>query len=249
LQWQELAADGLIDCVPLNFETVWNHMQVVIVGSGKLAEELLSSLKVAPPLQVKNWSRRSALDGKAIVVHAGSGRELGDVVSWCRDSGSVLVELATGSILENQSQDIPVVMCPNANILMLKFMHMIERSGHLFQRHHAVLTESHQSTKTSAPGTAIALARSLALLPSQIISVRDEEQQATQFGIPAENLARHAFHRIDVQDGSCSIRLEAKVVGASPYASGVAQVVKAISQRPLDSRLYGLDEFLDKGWL
>ncbi|MBL0726594.1 dihydrodipicolinate reductase [Piscinibacter sp. HJYY11] len=224
-------------------------MQVFIVGSGKLAEELLSSLKVAPPLQVQQWRSRSALDSQAIVVHAGSGRELSEVVSWCRDSGSVLVELATGSMLENQAPGIPVVLCPNANILMLKFMHMVERSGHLFQRHQIALTESHQSTKTSAPGTAIALARSLGLLPSQITSVRDAEQQATRLGIPAENLARHAFHRIDVQEGSCTIRLEATVLGASPYASGVAQVIRAISQQPLEQRLYYLEEFLVNGWI
>ena len=50
-------------------------MQVVIVGTGKLARELLASHQLGHPFQVVPWGRQ-AEDEPAIVVHAGSGREL-----------------------------------------------------------------------------------------------------------------------------------------------------------------------------
>ncbi|MDI9690464.1 hypothetical protein QM326_38275, partial [Burkholderia cenocepacia] len=67
---------------------------------------------------------------------------------------SPLVELSTGSDLETGTYGFPVVLCPNTNILMLKFMSMLETSGHLFRDCDISVTESHQAGKTSVPGTA-----------------------------------------------------------------------------------------------
>jgi dihydrodipicolinate reductase len=224
-------------------------MQVLIVGSGKLATELLDELSVEAPLTVCRWSGAPSLPGRSVVVHAGSGRELNDVIAYCRATHSVLIELATGSQLESASPAFPVVLCPNVNILMLKFMNMLARSGRLFKGYRMELTESHQAEKRSAPGTAIAMAQSLGLSAEDVVSVRDREEQSTVLRIPKEHLGRHAVHAILIEDGGCRISLETRVYGASPYAKGVAKIVSAVAARPLENRVYAIDEFVEQGWL
>lgn len=224
-------------------------MQVHIVGSGKLATELLSELSLDAALTVRPWSAASAQPERSIVVHAGSGRELADVCAYCRDSGSVLIELATGSRLQAAAAGFPVVLCPNTNILMLKFMNMLANSGRLFQGYHIELTESHQAEKQSAPGTAIAIANSLGLSAEDVVSIRDREVQSTLLRIPAQHLERHAVHTILIEDTSCRITLETRVYGASPYADGVARIIAAVVSRQLDNRAYAIDEFVERGWV
>ncbi len=224
-------------------------MQVLIVGSGKLATELLNALTPDSPHSFRRWSRDSKADDSTVVVHAGSGRELDDVIAYCRKAGASLIELATGSKLENMSTTFPVVLCPNTNILMLKFMNMLAKSGKLFAGHHIEITESHQAEKRSAPGTAIAIAQTLGLPANQVVSVRDPEVQQTALGIPAEHLSRHAVHLIAIEDSACRISLETRVYGASPYADGVAKIVSAIDSRHLENRLYAIGEFIERGWV
>lgn len=224
-------------------------MHVLIAGSGKLATELLEELSVGPSFTLRRWSDAPAVHGRSIVVHAGSGRELDDIVAYCRETGSVLIELATGSDLEATSPTFPVVLCPNTNILMLKFMNMLARSGALFAGYRIELTESHQARKRSAPGTAISMAQSLGLSAKDVVSVRDRDEQATALDIPAEHLGRHALHKIVIEDGGCRISLETRVYGASPYAEGVARIVSAAASRELESRVYAIDEFIERGWV
>src|SRR3989344_5256558 len=92
-------------------------MQVIVVGAG----------------QVVPWAAEGLPAEKSVVVHAGSGRELQAVSAFCESTCSALVELSTGSALEHVAADFPVVLCPNTNLLMLKFIAMLERSGHLFR--------------------------------------------------------------------------------------------------------------------
>ncbi|WP_396332385.1 dihydrodipicolinate reductase [Burkholderia anthina] len=235
-------------------------MQVLVVGTGKLATELLRSHQLDPAIcHVMPWSdgarddagrsdaRRS--DARSIVVHAGSGRELPDAIAFCRATGSTLIELSTGSDLETGSHDFPVVLCPNTNILMLKFMSMLETSGHLFRDCNISVTESHQAGKTSVPGTAVDIGQSLGVPAQAIRSVRDPAEQRDALQIPDDQLGRHAFHRIRIEDGACSLQFESRVYGASPYADGVSRIVDAVRQRDLERRRYSIVEFIRNGWL
>jgi len=224
-------------------------MQVFIVGTGKLATELLESLGQDPASQIFPWAKRSESQRPAIVVHAGSGRELHAVVDYCQASHSTLVELATGSDAQTAAQGFPVVLCPNTNILMLKFMHMLEKSGHLFAGYAIQLTESHQQPKTSVPGTAVSMAQALGLGSDAVRSVRDPQQQADRLQIPAEHLARHAYHQIVVKDPVCSVTLETRVYGAAPYADGVSRILAAVRTHPLEDRVYPIGEFVERGWV
>ncbi|QVN21240.1 dihydrodipicolinate reductase [Burkholderia pyrrocinia] len=235
-------------------------MQVLVVGTGKLANELLGAHKLDPATcRVMSWSdsartdaRRSDArrsDARSIVVHAGSGRELPAVVAFCEATASPLVELSTGSDLETGSHDFPVVLCPNTNILMLKFMSMLETSGYLFRDCEISLTESHQAGKTSVPGTAVGIGQSLGLRPEEIRSVRDPDLQRSEFAIPDDQLGRHAVHRIRIDDGACSLQFESRVYGATPYADGVSRIVEAVRQHDLEHRRYSIVEFIRNGWL
>lgn len=224
-------------------------MQVLIVGSGKLAVELLNTLSLGPSHTVHRWSTASAVQSHSIVVHAGSGRELDDVSTCCRETGSVLIELATGSKLKLAASGFPVILCPNTNILMLKFMNMLAKSGRLFKDYHIELTESHQAEKRSAPGTAITIAKSLGLPAKEVVSIRNREEQLTALRIPPEHLGRHAMHTIIIEDAACRISLETRVYGASPYADGVAKIIAAVVSRQLENRMYAVDEFIEHGWV
>jgi hypothetical protein len=223
--------------------------QVIVVGAGKLATELLSSLKVDGEFRVISWENRPAAAHKSIIVHAGSGRELKAVAAYCKATQSTLIELATGSEIASATHAFPIVLCPNTNILMLKFMSMLERSGHLFRGHRITLAESHQAQKTSVPGTAVSMAHALGLKESDVLSIRNVSTQRADLEIPEVHLARHAYHRILIEDGECSLKLETRVYGESPYADGVARIVAAVKDKDLENRRYSIMEFVNNGWI
>lgn len=240
-------------------------MRVYIAGAGKLASELRDGLPPQAGREVLPWpgdpagaltdalphalAKTPADNAPTVVVHAGSGRELPAITAFCARTGAVLVELSTGSALEHTEAGFPIVLCPNTNILMLKFMAMLARSGSLFQGCAVQLTESHQAGKTSVPGTAVAMAEALGLPAAHIVSVRAPAEQMGRLGIPEAQLARHAFHRIQIEDGACALTLETRVQGDAPYAAGVGQILDAIAQHPLAARTYAINEFIELGWL
>lgn len=222
---------------------------VIVVGTGKLARELLSVLPSTSPCEVIAWADAAQSEGKSVVVHAGSGRELEDVITFCQKTGSTLVELATGSEIESREVGFPVVVCPNTNILMLKFMGMLAASGHHFKNYKVSVIESHQAEKSSVPGTAVALAQSLGLPSEKILSIRDPQAQREDLQIPPEYLSRHAYHRIEIEDHVGRIVLETKVFGPAPYAEGLAQILSAVRSNKLEGRRYNVMEFIENGWV
>ncbi|PUE60714.1 dihydrodipicolinate reductase [Limnohabitans curvus] len=224
-------------------------MQVIIVGSGKLGRELFTSFKERAAFPVIAWTGDAAYSFPSVVVHTGSGRELDDVVSYCERTRSILLELSTGSTLLKREVACPVVICPNTNILMLKFMVLLAQGGHHFKNYKIQITESHQADKSSVPGTAVNLAESLGVSPEKIKSLRDVSVQRDVLGIPEEYLSRHAYHRLVIEDGLSSVALETKVFGSTPYADGVGQIIQAVSKNDLEPRRYNVLELIDMGWL
>ncbi len=225
-------------------------MVIIIVGAGKLAQELLGYFAQQGTHQVVPWaSLNGARHVGAVVVHAGSGRELDEAVAYCLQTQSTLVELATGTDIEQRVLGCPVVLCPNTNILMLKVMAMLADHGRRFAGYTRQLTESHQAGKTSTPGTAVELAEAVGLQRGDIVSVRDAAEQQARWLIPAEHLARHALHRLVIEDGLSSVTLETRVFGPTPYAEGLARIVAAIATHRLENRLYKVTEFIANDWV
>lgn len=223
--------------------------QVFIVGRGKLAQELLQELDPGESFEVLPWPEPAAAPSQAIVIHAGSGKALPQLFAYCAATGSTLIELATGTDLGTPDERFPLLLCPNTNILMLKFMHMLAQCGASFHGYTHQLIESHQANKSSTPGTAVSMAHALGIPENAIQSVRDPRVQQHELGIPEEHLARHAFHRIVIADEICSLKLESQVYGAAPYAAGVAKIVAGVHAHPLESRRYEVQELVAQGWI
>jgi len=210
---------------------------ILIVGHGKLATELVNGLGSATISAVATWNERDALgDERCMVVHAGSGRELDDVIAFCSATGSILLDLSTGGSQLSQlpaTPTFPIVICPNVNMQMLSFMAMVKQAAGYFEGQHIHITESHQASKSTKPGTAIHLAQSLGVSETEIRSERDPKVQNEVLGIPPEFLDRHAYHEIVISAPEVEIRLETRVLGKSAYASGLAKVIDMISETKL----------------
>lgn len=224
-------------------------MQVYIVGRGRLAHELIHGLAGDSRFDLSPWPGAEQATSPTVVVHAGSGRELPAVAAWCERNATVLVELATGSVLQGQAPPFPVVLCPNTNLLMLQVMRWLALGGPMLRGRRIRMLESHQASKTTVPGTAVALAASLGLAPADIASVRDPVVQRTALDIPDQHLGRHALHRIVIEDGNCSVHLETRVLGSAPYVEGVRRILAGLQGRVLEPRVHAIDELLDAGWL
>ncbi len=218
---------------------------VLVVGRGKLAAELLNGLKSSSISSVRPWSERDGLGrGTSMVVHAGSGRELEDVVGFCAATGSILLELSTGGSRLPHAPSFPIILCPNVNMQMLSFMAMIKQAAGYFRDQDIEITESHQAAKSTEPGTAIYLARSLGIPKTRIRSIRDPKTQSENLHIPAEFLDRHAFHEVLIRNAEVEIRLETRVLGKSAYASGLGRIIEVASRCTLQPGVHDVVDLI-----
>ncbi len=175
------------------------RFEVLIVGRGKLANELIDGLNGDAISHTIRWDDRStSISDSMIVVHAGSGRELPEVIDYCANTNTLLFELSTADSTIPDNVDFPVIICPNVNLQMLRFMAMVRQASRYFKGQTIEITESHQATKQTKPGTAIYLANQLGVSESEIQSERNPERQQKIFSIPDEYLARHAYHKIAI---------------------------------------------------
>ena len=205
---------------------------ILVIGRGKLAAELLDGLQSPAVSRVIPWDERDTLrNDRSIVVHAGSGRELDDGVAFCSKTDSMLFDLSTGGSRLPAAPDFPVIMCPNVNMLMLCFMAMVKQASGYFRGRDIRITESHQASKSTKPGTAIHLAQSLGVPEGEIRSERNPKAQNQALGIPPAYLDRHAYHEIVISDAEVEIRLQTRVLGKSAYASGLARLIELVSKR------------------
>ena len=220
-------------------------MNISVVGSGKLASEILANLNGEHIEKVYRWQGTASIrPDDTFVVHAGSGRELEAVFDYCAKNKTPLVELATGTNPAPSGPAFPVVVCPNANMLMLRFMAMVRHAGEGFKMYEREILESHQAVKKTEAGTARVLAKSLGIDVAAIDSIRDPEIQERSLGIPPDQLQRHALHRIQIWDGPVSITLESKVLGRAPYASGLAEILRILGAAKLEPGVYDILDFL-----
>jgi len=209
-----------------------NKRLVLIVGNGKLAAELLGNLGGAAMADVTRWEDRpQSPDTGTIVVHAGSGRQWEQVLAYCAATGSTLLELSTSGSPIPVNPSFPLIVCPNVNLLVLDFLAMLKASGSRFGDCAIAITESHQASKKTAPGTARYIANVLGVAPSRIISVRDPCVQQQHLGIAPEFLDRHALHRIVISNQDAQLVLESRVLGKVAYAAGLGRILDALAEQ------------------
>ncbi|MBY0424369.1 MAG: hypothetical protein K2Q22_01930 [Cytophagales bacterium] len=222
-------------------------MKIYIVGSGKLANAILSSSISIHSSQVMKWeSHVPTNDEQSIIVHAGSGRQLSECLEFCSRTKSVCIELSTGLETEKINPDFPLIICPNTSILLLKTLSMLKKFGTNFQEYEISITESHQSTKSTEPGTAYTFADSLKVQHDKIVSIRDPHMQEKTIGIPQEFLGRHAYHKIVIKDHTDEVTIETKVLGHDSYVNGVRKIIEACINHPLENKRYTVLDLIDQ---
>ena len=166
-----------------------------------------------------------------------------------RRTKTVFIELSTGLETETLRPDFPLIICPNTSILVLKTLNMIKATGRYFENYEISITESHQSTKKTEPGTAYAFANSLKLPPDEIVSIRDRDIQQNTIGIPKEYIDKHAYHKIVIKDGSDEVTIETKVLGHDSYANGVRMIIEAVLKNRLENKRYTILDLIDNNML
>jgi 4-hydroxy-tetrahydrodipicolinate reductase len=224
------------------------NMKIFIVGSGKLANAILDADLSFQSCEVVKWnSNYKTLNEKAIVVHAGSGRQLEECLAFCSSTKSVFIELSTGSATEKTAHDFPFIICPNTSILVLKTLHIIKANSRFFENYEISISESHQSAKETEPGTAFLFANSLKFPIEQIESIRDPQIQLNQIRIPEKYLNKHAYHKICIKDGEDELTIETKVLGHKSYVNGVKKILETVLNYKLENRNYTVLELIDKG--
>jgi hypothetical protein len=225
-------------------------MKIFIIGSGKLANAILGADLAFASCEVIKWeSRYQTLNEKAILVHAGSGRELKEGLAFSARTKSVFIELSTGLETEKMIPEFPLIICPNTSILILKTLRMVNLFGGNFEDYEISITESHQSTKNTEPGTAYSLANSLKVPHSSVVSIRDPKVQQDEIGIPLAFLNGHAYHKIIIRNGNDEVTIETRVLGHSSYANGVNAIIKACLNHALGNRRYTVLDLIDRKML
>ena len=226
------------------------RMRIFVVGSGKLANAILTSDLLVQSYEIVKWeSQYQALNEKAIIVHAGSGRQLKECFEFCDRTKTVFIELSTGLETETMKSDFPLIISPNTSILVLKTLNMIKVNGRYFENYEISITESHQSTKKTEPGTAYSFANSLKFPLDKIISIRDLGIQQNTIGIPKEYIDKHAYHKIVIKDGSDEVTIETKVLGHDSYANGVNMIIEAVLKNSLENKRYTILDLIDNDML
>lgn len=220
-------------------------MKIFVVGSGKLAQAILNSNLQLPFGEILQWELHyNTLHEKAIIVHAGSGRQLQETIEFCKRTKSIFIELSTGLETEKIEPEFPLIICPNTSIVLLKTLYMLQANGTLFQNYSIAITESHQSTKKTEPGTAFAFADSLQVPHNKIVSIREPKVQQNNIGIPQEYVDKHAYHKIVISDENDELTIETKVLGHNSYARGVKSILETIMKHDLENKRYSIVDLL-----
>lgn len=218
-------------------------MKIIIVGNGKLSKSLTKGLAIR--YSIAKWDDYDkSLNAKNIVIHTGSGRQLNECVGYCNRTNSILLELSTGTSINNYDIQCPVIVCPNTAIPILKLMYIINKYGKMFRKYKIKITESHQKNKNTIAGTAVDIARSLEVPITEIKSLRDIDVQKNLIGIPDQHLDLHAYHQIIIEDEGCEIKLETKVLGHLAYVSGIKEIIEIVKEKELHSKIYPIIDIL-----
>jgi 4-hydroxy-tetrahydrodipicolinate reductase len=222
------------------------QMKIFIVGSGKLANAVISAGLTFPSYELTKWEDSSKDNyERAVIVHAGSGRQLHECLDYCEKTDSVFIELSTGLETENLEPNFTLIICPNTSILLLKALNILKKFGGHFDKEKISIIESHQSSKKTEPGTAYNFANSLKFPVEKIQSIRDKDVQLNEIGIPAEYLDKHAYHKIIIQDDLDEVTIETKVLGHASYAKGVEKIINSVLKHPLEKRKYSILDLID----
>ena len=222
---------------------------IVVIGSGKLAGCIIDNLPKTDAEgvfgSVVGYEDGMHVDYRSVFVHVGSGRQYAQSLKLAADCGSVYIQASTvkHTVMDPPREGvIPFVHAPNLDLNIIRFLFWLKQAGALFGGERIKITESHQSGKTSVPGTAYKMAEALGVDPAAITSVRDPHRQ---FELGITDIGRHAWHRIAIGGGNSVITLETKVEGLLSYVEGLSRILKVCGK--LGKRNYEIEELVEEG--
>jgi dihydrodipicolinate reductase len=228
--------------------------RVYVAGHGRLSSTIQQHLfetaqELGSPLAlVDNWDNLPTKENDAsrtVLVHAGSGRQLGDVLKCCNANRVPLIQCSTGITYPDDyatETAFPLIDAPNLSIPMIQFLYLLEEVGQLFHGYDISITESHQRAKTSPPGTALEMARLLGVEQSRIQSIRSEDIQRDSLGVPEKYLGQHALHIVEILADGCTITLRTEVRGLEAYLVGLVRILQGMDR--LAPGRYGLADLI-----
>lgn len=220
-------------------------MRLIISDRGNLGVALAEQcIKDSIPAVWYDEARFASDIGQdAVAVYVGGGRRFAEFLDFCHTSGDIpMLQCSSDVDVHRLRTPLPIADVNNAAESVAHFIRNLKSLVRdLHERHMAVewkLSESHQRTKTSPPGTALRIAALLGIPPEKIHSVRRRDDRHS----------KHIVHAI-VGDGHERYRLECEVLGLEPYARGIIKIARGFGETVRHSwmekmdTIYGLDDF------
>ncbi|MEX0672530.1 MAG: hypothetical protein WDZ82_01440 [Candidatus Paceibacterota bacterium] len=225
-------------------------MHILIVGCGKLASAIIAACEEHNVSVSQYDPKQPRPMDDAVCIHTGSGRQLDDALALCCDQGAPFIMASTGlheQPLFNAAKRIPVVRAPNLAFPVIYLLNqLVQLRDYLepqFFNWEAWVTESHQSTKTSVPGTLWKIQEILNIPNENTRSIRDRGEQLA-LGVPEENLDWHAWHMITVEVSGVPLEYSCKINGGAPYGHGAVAVAKLLRSSPFLPRIHDVIDLL-----
>ena len=215
---------------------------LLVVGNGKLATFFLHSHDI----KTLSFDQKEHVDvNSTVLLHCGSGRQLDEALDFCKSYQMPMIQASTSVNIQDIEVDFPLVDAPNLSIPILRFLQELKHLSKSFASSNKTIKESHQSTKTSPPKTAIMMADILQVHEDQIISVREPIVQEEEFNIPKEYLNSHAIHEIEFFEEDVSITFKTQVFGKRTYILGAKKLLGTIDNLP--ARYIHISELIENG--
>ena len=227
-----------------------NRINLVVVGQGKLANAIISTL---PELDrnsgifnnIQTYGDQTNLATPAIIVHVGSGRQYQECLTMALKHRCIFIQAATEKDIPMKPPtpgEIIFINAPNLDLRLIKLFYWLKLGSDLFQQDEITITESHQATKTSIPGTAYRMCDILGIDHSNVASIRDPDLQRE---LQIKTLDQHAYHQLLIGSGESQIKIETKIEGSASYVKGLYEILNSIPKTPV--RNYEVEELLVKG--
>lgn len=209
-------------------------MHLIIAGRGALARAIVTTCQDLS-VSYANFDATSAPVSESVAVHCSkTGTILPDVLRFCEERNVPLIQASTGMQLPAEVKTV-VVDAPNLALPIVRLFGWVKGMHQKFESiggfQGADVAESHQESKTSVPGTAVAFADAVGVKKEKIRSIRAPSLQR-QLGIPSEHLNRHGYHWITWRFADLEVEVSTRVHGLRPYALGAIHVAKNLLDTP-----------------
>lgn len=150
-------------------------------------------------------------------------------VAFCEKKELPLINASTDMKVP-EGMNMAIINAPNLSIPMMAFMAAYPVFVRAMTRAQMLLdvVESHQSTKTSASGTAMAILRELDMVHQVPVEMVRLPAYQLALGVPQEFLGGHAYHYFTLRGQGVKIQTSTHVHGRRTYGEGAFVLAQAI---------------------